>query len=174
LFLPYEYNGITIDADQPVPNFTLTSADGPVSLLDFRGNIVMLYFGYTYCPDVCPATLVELSDALELLGKDAGDIQVLMISVDPGRDTPENLKHYVEHFHPAFIGMTGTEEELIKVTTPLGVYYEAHEGSEASGYLVDHTASIMVLDRSGTLKMMYPFGITGADIAEDMKVLLNE
>jgi protein SCO1/2 len=172
---PTEWHGMVIQSNQPVTNFTLTSSDGePVSLIDFRGKVVMLYFGYTFCPDVCPATMIELSDAMETLGEQSEDVQVVMITLDPERDTPEVMQNYVTHFNESFMGLTGTPEELIAVTAPMGIFYERHEGSSASGYLIDHTATVAVLDKEGKLRLVYPFGITGAEMAADLKYLVRE
>lgn len=175
LFGPTEWHGMVIQSNQPVTNFTLDGPDEqPVSLIDYRGKVVMLYFGYTFCPDVCPATMVELSDAMEILGQRSEDVQVIMITLDPERDTAEVLNNYVTHFNESFIGLTGTPEDLIAVTAPMGIFYEKHEGSEASGYLIDHTATVTVLDKEGKLRLVYPFGITGAEIAADLKYLIRE
>lgn len=172
---PTEWNGMEIQSTQPVTNFTLTGPDEqPVSLIDFRGKVVMLYFGYTFCPDVCPATMVELRDAMEILGDKSEDVQVVMITVDPERDTPEVLKNYLAHFDESFIGLTGSPDDLIAVTAPMGIFFERHEGSAASGYLIDHTATVAVLDKSGKLRLLYPFGITGAEMAADLKYLVRE
>lgn len=175
LFGPTEWHGMVIQSNQPVTNFTLDGPDEqPVSLIDYRGKVVMLYFGYTFCPDVCPATMVELSDAMEILGQRSEDVQVIMITLDPERDTADVLNNYVTHFNESFIGLTGTPEDLIAVTAPMGIFYEKHEGSEASGYLIDHTATVTVLDKEGKLRLVYPFGITGAEIAADLKYLIRE
>jgi protein SCO1 len=172
---PTQWNGMEIQSTQPVTNFTLTGPDEqPVSLIDFRGKVVMLYFGYTFCPDVCPATMVELRDAMEILGDKSEDVQVVMITVDPERDTPEVLKNYLAHFDESFIGLTGSPDDLIAVTAPMGIFFERHEGSAASGYLIDHTATVAVLDKSGKLRLLYPFGITGAEMAADLKYLVRE
>ena len=174
-FGPTEWHGMEIQSTQPVTNFTLTGpGEQPVSLVDFRGKVVMLYFGYTFCPDVCPATMVELRDALDILGNRRGDVQVLMITVDPERDTAEVLEEYLAHFDESFIGLTGTPDELIAVTAPMGIFFERHEGSAASGYLVDHTATVAVLDKDGKLRLIYPFGITGEEMAADLKYLVRE
>lgn len=171
---PYTFHGTVLQSPQPAPDFELTAAHGQkVSLKDFDGKVVMLYFGYTFCPDVCPATLSELRGAMEILGAQAKDVQVIMISVDPERDTPEILAEYVTHFHPSFLGVTGTPEEIAKVATLYGIFYEAHEGTTATGYLVDHTATVMVIDQDGHLKLVFPFGTPAGDIAEDLEHILK-
>lgn len=170
----YSYHGTVIQSPDPANNFTLTGFDSePVSLEDFRGQAVMLYFGYTFCPDVCPATLVELANASQLLGKDAEKLQVIMVTVDPLRDTPEKLEKYVTHFNPDFLGLTGTEDEIVAAATPFGIYYEKQEGSVDTGYLMDHTASVIVVDPEGHLRLIYPFGTSGEDIAEDIRHLVR-
>lgn len=170
-----EMHGIVMQSPQPVANFTLMGAgETPVSLRDFRGKVVLLYFGYTYCPDVCPATMVELKQAMETLGKEADEVQVLMVSVDPERDTPESLQEYVSYFHPSFIGLTGTESEVLAAATPLGVFFEKSEGTAATGYLIDHTATVLAIDKKGYLRLVYPFGTTGNDIAADLHEIIND
>jgi protein SCO1/2 len=170
----YTYHGTVIQSPDPAKNFVLTGPDGQtVNLEDFRGKAVMIYFGYTFCPDVCPATLVELAKANQLLGEDAEGLQVIMVTVDPQRDTPEKLETYVTHFDPGFLGLTGTADEIAAAATPFGIYYEKREGSEATGYLMDHTASVIVLDPEGHLRLIYPFGTSGEDIAEDIRHLVR-
>ena len=170
----YRYHGTVIQSPEPARNFTLTGSDGqPVNLTDFQGKAVLLYFGYTFCPDVCPATMVELSKAKHLLGKDGDKFQVAMITVDPARDTPNKLQEYVSHFDPTFVGLSGSDDEIAEAATQFGIYYEKNEGSEASGYLIDHTASVVVIDPQGHLRLVYPFGTAGEDIAEDIRHLVR-
>lgn len=170
---PYQYHGLLLDSPTTAPDITLTDHTGqPASLSDFRDKLVVLYFGYTFCPDVCPTTLSAVDQALDLLGAEAEDVRVVMISVDPERDTPPVLASYLSNFNPSFVGLTGTAEEIASAATPFGVFYEKHEGSAATGYLVDHTASVMVLDREGRLRLVLPFGTPAADMAEDLKHLM--
>ncbi len=171
---PHTFYGTVLQSPDAAPDFELQTATGTVSLEDFRGKMVLLYFGYTFCPDVCPATLAEVSNALEILGKKkANDIQLIMITVDPWRDTPEMLRDYVTHFHPSFLAATGSEDEIAQVATMYGVFFEKHEGTEATGYLVDHTATVMVIDQEGHLKLIFPFGAPAEEIAEDLDYLLE-
>ncbi len=173
---PRQFHGTLIQSPTPLANFTLYGPDNtPVSLRDFRGKVVILYFGYTYCPDVCPATLAELKQMMAALGKQAAQVQVIMISVDPERDTAVALQKYVTHFHPSFIGLTGqSEDDILAVTTPLGIYYEKHAGTAATGYLIDHTATLSVIDKKGYLRLIYPFGIFGKDIAADLQTIIKD
>lgn len=169
---PYNFHGTVLQSPQPAPDFELNAALGQtVQLSDLKGKLVLLYFGYTFCPDVCPTSISKLADAMDVLGKQADDVQVIMISVDPERDTPEMLSEYMSFFHPNFIGVTGTPDEIAEVATLYGIYYQAHEGTQATGYLVDHTASIMVIDQDGHLKLVYPYTTPGQDVyisAEDI------
>ncbi len=170
---PYQFNGTPIQSVMPATDFTLTSADGPVSLSDYRGKLVVLYFGYTFCPDVCPTTLSDVNRALAQLGDKAEEVQLIMVSVDPARDTPQKLTEYVEFFNPTFVGVTGTDDEVRSVATLYGIWYEAHEEEGASGYLVDHTATLNIIDEEGHLKLLIGYG-TGADaIAADLDYMLR-
>ena len=155
-------------------DFNLTGGKGDVSLSDFRGKLVLIYFGYTFCPDVCPATLGQVNQAMKQLGSKAEDIQLIMISLDPERDTPAKLEEYVAHFNPTFLGITGTQEQVETVASLYGIFYEKKEGSAASGYLIDHTATLMVIDREGYLKLVFPFGVTADEIADDLKYMLKQ
>ncbi len=172
-FRPYAFHGTVLQSAEPAFDFELQSADGPVRLSDFRGKVVLLYFGYTFCPDVCPTTLFEVQRTMELLGDDADQVQLIMISVDPARDTPERLKEYVQYFHPSFIGVTGSEDAIAEVATHYGIYYQKHEGTPATGYLVDHTATLTVVDRKGYVKLVFPYGTPAEDMAADLAYLIR-
>lgn len=171
---PHSFHGTVIQSLEPSYDFTLASADGDVSLRSFRGKVVLIYFGYTFCPDVCPGTLGNVAQALRDMGAKAEDVQLIMISLDPERDTPEKLAEYMGHFHPSFIGITGTKEQLDEVAALYGIYYQKAEGSDATNYLVDHTATLLVLNREGHLKLVFPFGVTAEEIADDLKYILRE
>jgi len=174
-FGPPNFHGTVIQSDTPTHNFTLTDQTGArVSLTDFRGKVVLLYFGYTYCPDVCPATLRDLARVKQALGSAGGDLQVVMVSLDPARDTPAHLAEYLAYFDPSFVGLTGSENEIAAAATPLGIFYEKHAGTVATGYLIDHTASVLALDRGGRVRLVYPFNTPPAAIAADMRYLLRD
>jgi protein SCO1/2 len=171
---PHTFHGTLLQSPSVAHDFTLTSNTGQkVSLSDFRGKLVLLYFGYTFCPDVCPTTLAEISNAMKILGKNADDVQIIMISVDPERDTPALLAEYVAHFDPRFLGVTGTPEEIAEIATLYGIFYQKNEGSNATGYLVDHTATITVVDQYGHVKLVFPFGTRAKDMADDLAYLLK-
>ena len=167
---PHEFMGTVLSNPQPAPQFTLTADTGErVSLESFHGQVVLMYFGYTFCPDICPASLAELAEATEALGEKAGEVQVLMVSVDPARDTPEELGTYMDYFDPSFIGLTGSESEIAAVADAYGVFYQAEEGTAATGYLVDHLASVFVIDKDGDWVEILSYGTTGEQIAADVR-----
>lgn len=168
------YYGTLWPSPQAAADFTLTSVNGPVSLTDFSDKVVLLYFGYTFCPDVCPATLTELRQVLHEMGKDADQIQVIMITVDPERDTPAQLADYVTHFDPSFIGLSGTEAEIAAVAAQYGVFFERHEGTAATGYLVDHTARVFVIDRQQQYWLSFPFEMPPDEMKSDLETVLKQ
>jgi len=164
--------------DQPAYNFELTDHDGKrVKLSDFTSQkkIVLLFFGYTHCPDVCPTALGIMAELMEkLMPEERKRIQVLFISVDPERDTPEVLKDYVPHFNPAFIGLTGNEKEIEKTAKEYKAYYKKVEGESAGGYLIDHTATIYLVTPDMKIKLLYtPAKQEPKKMAEDIKFLLE-
>lgn len=173
-FRPHTFHGTVIQSPEASFDFTLTGSNGDVSLSDYRGKLVLIYFGYTFCPDICPGTLANVAQALREMGANAEDVQLIMISLDPERDTPEKLSKYVGQFHPSFIGITGTKEQLDEVASLYGIFYQKAEGSTATGYLLDHTATLLVLDREGYLKLVFPFGVTSQEIADDLKYMLRQ
>jgi len=170
---PHTFHGTVIQSPDTSYNFTLNGINGDVSLSDFRGKVVLIYFGYTFCPDICPGTLGNVAAALRDMGPKADDVQLIMVSLDPERDTPEKLAEYMGHFYPSFIGITGTKEQIDEVAALYGIYYQKAEGSNATKYLIDHTATLMVLDREGYLKLVFPFGVTSQEIADDLKYMLR-
>ena len=169
---PVTYNGTHLSPPMPAEDFTLQSDEGPVSVSDFQGKAVALFFGYTSCPDVCPATLLQLSSALNQLGDKRDRVQVVFVSVDPERDTPERAGRYAEAVDPAFVGVSGTPEEIADVAAKYGIYYEKAEGSEATGYLVDHSATITVLNEAGKVELLWSPTVTAAQMAQDLENLL--
>lgn len=143
------------------------------SLADFRGKLVVLFFGYTHCPDVCPTTLSDMAQALKLLSPEqAARVQILFVTVDPERDTPEMLKAYVPYFHPDFLGLYGTQEEVARAAREFRIAYRKHWEPGATDYLVDHTAGSYVLDGAGRLRLFLPFAHSPEDIAHDLKTLI--
>ena len=168
-----EFKGSDITGAGFGKRLALTDHNGrPVTLETFRGKLVVLFFGYTHCPDVCPTTLSDMAQALKLVPPAvAGKVQVLFVSVDPERDTPETLKAYVPYFHPAFLGLYGTPEEVAKAATEFKVAFRKHVEPGATGYLVDHSAGSYVLDEKGRLRLYLPFAHPPGDIAHDLSTL---
>lgn len=170
---PPVFHGVLLQSPKPAADFTLTAHTGQrVHLSAFRGKLVLLFFGYTFCPDVCPVTLAKVAQALKRLGPKARQVQVLFISVDPDRDTLERLAAYVTSFDPTFIGMTGTPEEIASVAARYGIFFKKEEGTKATGYLVAHTAIVTVIDPQGDVRLLFPFGISPDEMADDLASLL--
>ena len=158
----------------PAAEIQLSRADGTeFRLSDLRGNVVMLFFGYTSCPDVCPTTMAELKQALEKIGDKADQVKVVYVTVDPKRDTAERVQEYVDHFNPDFIGLSGSESELAKVWNQYGVFREIVDGTSAAGYLVNHTARVTIIDQQGNLRVSFPFDTPLEDIVHDLNLLLQ-
>jgi protein SCO1/2 len=159
----------------PASEIALTRADGSsFRLSEMQGDIVLLFFGYTSCPDVCPTTMAELNQALQKLNEDqAKRVKVLFVTVDPERDTPERVQEYANHFNDEFIGLSGSEAELQKTWNDYGVFREKVEGTSALGYLVDHTARVTLIDQDGNLRVSYSFETPVEDIVHDLQLLLQ-
>mgnify|MGYP001627111725 CR=1 FL=1 len=164
--------------DQPAYDFQLTDHNGRrVRLSDYtkEGKVVLLFFGYTHCPDVCPMALETMAKVIKALKpEEASRVQVLFISVDPERDTLEVLKGYVPYFYPTFIGLTGSEEEIRRVAKEYKAYYRKVEGESAGGYLIDHTATIYLITPDMKIKLLYtPSKQEPEKMAEDIRFLLR-
>lgn len=172
---PPQWRGSHLAPPAPMPAFSLQSAAGTVNLQQFAGKYVILYFGYTGCPDVCPTTLAGLREALGRLGADAQQFQVIFISVDPARDTPQIASAYAARFNPAFLGLTGSPQQIAATAKDFGIYYKLNEPDPKTGfYTVDHSASTLVLDRQGQLILTWPYGLTPAEIEQDLRNLLRQ
>ncbi len=168
------FNGVDITGSDLGPDFRLIDHNGtPRSLADFRGKVVTMFFGFTHCPDVCPTTLSDMAHALKALGPDAQRVQVLFVTVDPKRDTPELLKSYVPAFHPSFLGLHGDAAAIAKVTKDFKIYAAERPGRTPESYTVDHSAQTLVFDATGRLRLMLAYGTPGEKIAADLKILLN-
>ncbi len=155
--------------------FTLTDHNGKQrSLQDFRGQVVVLFFGFTHCPDVCPTTLAELAGAVKKLGPAGEKVQVLLVSVDPERDTPEILARYVTAFNPGFLALRGNAGETALVAKEFKVIYQKVAGPRAQDYTMDHSAGSFIFDRQGRLRLYVGYG-RGADVfAHDIDLLLRQ
>ncbi len=161
------FHGSVIDPPAPAADFTLTGQTGqPVHLSDFRGKYVLLYFGFTNCTQECPATMAVLKQAHLELGDQAGDVQVLFISTDPARDTPQAVGTFVGRFDASFVGVTGSQADLQPVWSAYGV--TVLDGGET------HSSFIYLIDPQGNLRMTYPYPTPPEDIASDLRLLLQK
>ena len=152
-------------------DFTLQSASGPVALQDFRGKVVLVYFGYTYCPDICPTSLAATAEGLKLLTpEELARVAVIFVSVDPERDTPARLKEYGEFFHPAIVGVTGSADEVAAIARRYGVFYARQPVATAGGgYVVDHTSDTYVIAPDGRLDGKIPHAAPPEQVAAEIR-----
>ncbi|HEU4654717.1 MAG TPA: SCO family protein [Steroidobacteraceae bacterium] len=161
------------DPPRAAPDFTLQRSNGqPLTLRDFRGKIVILGFGFTSCPDVCPTTLGVLAQAHKKLGAQGEDVQVVYITVDPERDTPERMHAYLKSFDPSFIGGTGSAEQLAAVRKEYGI--QANRKQFGQNYTFGHSSFIYLIDRKGLLRALMPYGHSPDDYVHDAKLLLAQ
>jgi protein SCO1/2 len=151
--------------------FTLTDQDGGrKSLSDFRGKLVLLYFGFTHCPDVCPTDLMSIGNLVRSLGREGDQLQPVFVTLDPERDTRDILRAYATSFHPRFISLSGTEDEIRRVATSYKVFFEKVRPPGASTYFIDHSAYVFLLDREGRFITLFPPGTP----QERMAVMVRE
>lgn len=153
----------------------LTSHDGkPRTLADFRGKAVVLSFGFTHCPDICPTTLADLAAVTKQLGADAARVQVLFVTVDPERDTPDVLAKYVPAFDPGFLGLAGDAAATQRTAKEFRIFYEKRPAGAPGAYTVDHSAQAYVLDAQGRMRLIVRQERIAQDLAEDLRTLLAE
>lgn len=170
--LPSPFHANDVGAMFTQTDFHLTDHNGkPRTLADFRGKVVILFFGYTHCPDVCTTTLADLAQVMQLLGKDAEKVQVLFITVDPERDKPEMLAQYVPAFHPSFLGLYGDAQATAQAAKAFYVAYEKRP--TASGYNMDHSVGAYLIDSSGRIRLHAPLAQRGDWLADDIRKLLG-
>lgn len=170
-----EFRGGALDPPHPAPDLALTAPGGAeVRLSRYRGDVVAVSFGYTFCPDVCPTTLAELAQVKARLGAAGRRLHVLFVTVDPERDVPERLRAYTAAFDSSFIGLTGSPERLAEVRKAWGVTARKRVvAGTSAAYLVDHSAFVYVVDRQGRLRLMLPFGTSIEDMVHDITLLLK-
>ena len=155
-------------------DFALTDHTGkPRTLADFKGKLVVVFFGYTQCPDVCPTTLAEMATAMKELGPQADQVQVLFITVDPERDTQQLLAQYVPAFDKRFLGLRGDAAQTAAVAKEFKVFYAKVAGKEPGSYSMDHTAASYVFDRNGKVRLFVRYGQGAAPLVQDLKALLQ-
>lgn len=172
---PYTFRGSVIDPAVKAPDFTLISNQGDeYNLKSRKGQFKLIFFGYTYCPDVCPATLFEMKEIKNRLGDKAENIDFVFITVDPDRDTQEQLSKYLESFDNSFFGLTGDERELETVWKDYGVYREIQPQTNSSRYLVDHTSRLYLVNSNNELSITYLFETPLEDIVSDLNYLIKQ
>lgn len=171
---PQVFNGSPYQNPNPAPPIPLVDTSGILfQLEDYHGKIILLYFGYTFCPDVCPSTLATVRQILDELGDSSQEVVFAMITVDPDRDSPEVLEGYLSRFHPGYIGLWGDGEELENVKQAYGVFSEIDLESDPLNYLVSHTARIFLIDKEGILRTGYSFGTSNDEILSDVEYLIR-
>lgn len=142
------------------------------TLADFKGKVVTVFFGFTHCPDVCPTTLGEMALVMKELGSDAGRVQVLFVTVDPGRDTTAVLKQYVPAFHPSFLGMTGSAEDIARTAKEFKIFFQ-RQNLPGGAYTMDHSAGTYILDGQGRLRLYAQYGAGAPALLHDIRLLLK-
>jgi protein SCO1/2 len=168
------FQGVDVTGSSLGGELRLTDQDGkPRALTDFRGKVVVVSFGFTHCPDVCPTTLADLASARKQLGSDASQVQVLFVTVDPKRDSAELLKQYVPAFDPTFIGLRGDEAATERAKKDFHVFSEERVAKPGEAYTVDHSAQMYVIDRAGRMRLLWNPGTLPAVMASDLRILLN-
>ncbi len=169
-----QFTAIDVTGADYAKDFALTDHNGkPRSLKDFAGKVVVLFFGYTQCPDVCPTSMTELAEVKKLLGTDGDKLQGLFVTVDPARDTPEVLKSYMANFDPTFLALYAAPEALAIIAQDYKVYYKKSEGKTPTSYTMDHSAGSYIYDTQGKLRLYTRYGSGMAPLAADIKLLLK-
>jgi protein SCO1/2 len=169
-FLATDITGVPWGRD-----FSLTDHTGKLrTLADFRGKLVAIFFGYTHCPDVCPTTLSDFAAAIRELGADGDKVQVLFVTLDPERDTPELLAQYVPSFNPTFLGMRTDPVSLAALAKEFKVVYQKNTVEGRADYFIDHSAGTYVFDSQGRLRLLIAYGTGPAAITQDLRTLLSQ
>ena len=170
-----QFRAVDLTGADYAKDFQLTDFNGqPRTMADYKGKIVVLFFGYTQCPDVCPTTMAEIAEAKKLLGPDGDKVQGLFVSVDPERDTPEVLKEYMGNFDPSFVALyAASPEKLAETAKNFKLYYKRVDGKTSTSYTMDHTAASYVYDEKGQLRLYTRYGSGAQALADDVKLLLK-
>lgn len=169
------FNGVVLDPPEPAPALRLADSAGrPFELAAERGNVVLVFFGYTHCPDVCPTTLLDWKKAAALLGDDARRVRFVFVSVDPERDTPALVQRYAARFSPAITGLTGTRAEIdaLMQAWKVAAFRDTPAGDTSSTYTVSHPSQVFVVDAAGRLTLLHRAGLTPAQVSSDIRELL--
>ena len=169
-----KFNAIDITGADYAKGFTLSDHTGQVrSLSEFKGKVVVLFFGYTQCPDVCPTSMAELAEVKRLLGAEGDKLQGVFVTVDPARDTTEMLKAYMGNFDPTFVAFVPTADELADVAKRFKIYYKKQEGKTPTSYTMDHSAGSYVYDTQGRVRLYSRYGSGAKVLAQDIQTLLK-
>ena len=169
------FSAIDVTGADYAKDFALTDHTGqPRRLADFKGKIVVVFFGYTQCPDVCPTTMAELAEVKKALGADGARLQAVFVTVDPARDTPEVLKPYMENFDASFIALVPTPEQLAAMAKDFKVYYKKVDGKTPTSYTMDHSAGSYVYDTQGRLRLFTRYGSGAQVLVNDIQQLLKQ
>ena len=170
-----QFRGVDITGADYAKDFQLTDFNGQArSMQDFKGKVVVMFFGYTQCPDVCPTTMTEMAQVKQKLGADGDKLQVLFVSVDPERDTPVVLKEYMASFDPSFLALyADSPEKLAALAMDYKVYFKKAEGKTPTSYTVDHSAQSYIYDPQGRLRLFSRYGMPVDQVTEDVKLLLK-
>ena len=169
-----QFRAVDITGAEYARDFALTDHNGqPRSIKDFAGKVVVVFFGFTQCPDVCPTALAELAEVKRMLGKDGDKLQGIFVTVDPERDTPEVLKGYMANFDPSFLALRGTAEQLAAMAKDYKVYYKKVDGKTPTSYTMDHSAGSFVYDTQGRIRLYTRYGSGAQALADDIRLLLK-
>lgn len=169
------FNAVDMTGADYAKGFALKDADGKErTLADFKGKVVVLFFGYAQCPDVCPTTMTEMAQVKQQLGKDGDKLQVLFVTVDPDRDTPEVMKAYMGAFDPAFVALIPTQEQLAAMAKDYKAYYKKVDGKTPTSYSMDHSAASYIYDTQGRLRLYARYGAGVAPMVADVKALIQQ
>ncbi len=168
------FKGVDITGADYAQGFAAQDHNGqPRTMADFAGKVVIVFFGYTQCPDVCPTSMQELAEVKRLLGADGDKLQGLFITLDPERDTPEMLKAYMANFDPSFLALHPTPDQLVSITKDFKIYYKKVDGKTATSYTLDHSAGSYTFDTQGRVRLYNRYGSGAAALADDVKTLLK-
>ena len=168
------FKGVDITGADYAKELNLPDQNGQVrKIKDFSGKLVVVFFGYTQCPDVCPTTMQELAEVKRLLGADGDKLQAVFVTVDPERDTTELLKAYVENFDPSFVALRPTPEQLPQITKEFKIYFKRVEGKTPTSYTMDHSAGSYTFDAQGKVRLFNRYGMGAEALAHDFKLLLK-
>ena len=170
-----EFRGVDISEVEYARDIPLPDHNGQQrSLKDFRGKVVVVFFGYTQCPDVCPTTMQEMAEVKKMLGPDGDRLQSIFVTVDPERDTPDMLKAYMGNFDPSFLALRGTPEQTAAVAKDFKIYFKKVDGKTPTSYTMDHSAGSYIYDTQGRLRVYYRYGSGVEALAADVRSLLDE